>query len=86
MIGLTTLSSRISRRELLGATLALPLLRAWPLAQEHSLDDLRNAPGRIVTAGDAEVSGLALTREWNGEICRARVTNRGAKAAGIGIL
>jgi len=67
----------VSRRELLGAMLAVPLLRAWPQAKAQSLDDLRNAPSGVIAAGTDDASTVQLTRAWEGEICRARVTNRG---------
>src|SRR4029079_11164820 len=34
-------------------------------------------------AGDADVSKVELTREWVEDVCRSRVTNRGAAAGAI---
>ncbi len=74
----------LSRRELLGSAVALPLWRA--LSQPtgtHTLLSIREARGFIVPAGDADVSRVELTREWTNELCRSRVTNRGAGPVAI---
>jgi alpha-galactosidase len=69
---------------MLAAALAVPLLRAWPgRRQVRAVDAWRRAPGRVVAARDGDARAIALTREWNGEICRSRVTNRGATAVAI---
>jgi alpha-galactosidase len=76
----------LSRRELLGGAVALPLWRA--LSQSANvpvahLRDIRNARGFAVPAADADVSRIELTHTWSGEICRSRVTNRGTRGAAI---
>ena len=80
------MSDPISRRELLGAALTLPLWRALSdaaLAQGRTLDDIRRAPGRVVLADNRDASAVELTRTWDGDVCRSRVTNRGRDALAI---
>ena len=70
-----------TRREWIGTAAALPLLRAWtPLSapQPRGISEIRRAPSRIVASGDADVSRVILTRSWDGDACRSRVTNRGS--------
>jgi alpha-galactosidase len=76
----------LSRRAILGAALALPFSRAWShlaIAQGHGVPGLRDARGFPVGAGGSDVSRVELAREWKGEICRSRLTNRGARAVAI---
>jgi alpha-galactosidase len=79
--------SDLSRRELLGTAVALPLWRALShvgLAQDRGLESVvRAAPGFAVGAGGADVSKVELTRDWAGEICRSRVVNRGTRPAAL---
>jgi alpha-galactosidase len=78
--------SDLSRRDLLGAALTLPLWRAWShvaLAQSRALDSIRDARGFAVGTGDADVSRVELTREWKRDLCRSRITNRGTHAVAI---
>src|SRR5258708_5368913 len=78
--------SELTRRELLGAAVTLPLWRAWSHAapaQTPGLDSLRGAHGFVVGAGDDDVSSVELARNWTGAICRSRVTNRGTRAVAI---
>src|SRR4051812_32477457 len=62
----------------------MPLLRAWPAqTQGKSLQHLRDLPGRVVGAAGADTTSVALAREWSGEICRSRITNRGKTAVSV---
>jgi alpha-galactosidase len=78
--------SSLTRRELLGAAIALPLYRAfgqpspgWNVFR----DSVKRARGFAVGAGGADVAALELTREWSGTVCRSRLTNRGTTAAPV---
>jgi hypothetical protein len=78
--------SGLSRRDLLGAAVTLPLWRAFShvaLAQGRGLETIRKSRGLVVGAGDADVSKVELSRDWAGAICRSRVTNRGTSAVAI---
>src|SRR6476620_570466 len=78
--------SRWSRRELLGAALALPLLRARPpTGRAPAAQDkiVASARGFVVGSANADLSAVTLTRDWIGEICRSRVTNRGAQPVAV---
>src|SRR5258705_2245463 len=73
----------LSRRQLLGAAMTVPLWRAvshFPLAQGRGLDAIRDARGLVVGAGDADVSKVVLTRDWTDDTCRPSATNRGPRA------
>jgi alpha-galactosidase len=76
-----------TRRELLGATLAMPLARAFSAPARAAagafLDLVRAAPGFAVGVGAQDVSHLELTRTWSGQICRSRLSNRGTTAAAL---
>jgi len=75
----------LTRRELLGSALALPLARALahlPIAQGRALDSLAG-PGFVVGVEGADVSKVTLSREWAGEVCRSRVFNTGHAAVAI---
>jgi alpha-galactosidase len=80
------LSSRdLTRRELLGAAVALPLTRLLDQTSPPRpayLGFLRDAPSTIVPVGGADVSQIELTFEWVGS-CRPRLTNRGRGAVAI---
>jgi alpha-galactosidase len=76
----------LSRRQLLGAAMTVPLWRAVsliPPAQGRGLDAIRDARGLVVGAGDADVSKVVLARDWTGDTCRSRVINRGTGAVGV---
>ena len=79
--------TRLTRREMLGAALAVPLLRAGsrlsPARPETFLEAVQRAPGFVVGADAHDVSRLDLTREWSGSICRSRLTNRGTSAVAV---
>src|SRR3982750_2405672 len=69
---------------MLGAALAAPLLRAWPRSpQAPGLHRWRAAPGRVAGAGGADASAIELSRDWSGETCHSRITNRGTRAVPI---
>src|SRR5260221_9429548 len=61
--------SELSRRELLGAALTVPLWRAWsPLAPAQGRaagTRVASARGFVVGAGDAGVSAVGLTPDGN---------------------
>ena len=77
----------LSRRQLLGAAVTVPLWRAvshFSLAQGRGPESVvRAARGLVVGAGDADVSKVVLARDWTGGTCRSRVTNRGAQAVPV---
>jgi alpha-galactosidase len=84
----------LTRRQVLGAAIAAPLVRAWsPLspaetqsasAQEpFDLKVIQGAPGFVVPADGSDVSAVELTRLWTGSTCRSRVTNRAVAAIRI---
>jgi alpha-galactosidase len=76
----------LSRRQLLGGAISLPFWRALAQAPEtagHAFQTIRDARGYLVPVADAEVSSVALARDWTGELCRSRVTNRGARPVAI---
>ncbi len=78
------MTDKLSRRDVLSAALAAPLLRALPrLQRTYSIDRLRDAPARVVAVRDEGTFNVALAREWTGDICRSRVTNRGTAAVAI---
>ena len=78
---------QLSRRELLGSALTVPLYRAWSLPPQANrpayLEKVQNARGFVVGANGADISKVELTREWEGPTCRSRVTNHGGAAARI---
>ena len=76
----------VSRRDLFGAAMALPVWRVLsqaPAAPAHNLLSIRDARGFVVAAGNAEVSRVDLAREWIAGLCRSRVTNHGTQAVAI---
>ncbi len=77
--------SDLSRREWLAAALAVPVYRAWTHLPRipGSRRDVRSARGFVVGAAGADVSRIELTRNWTGNLCQSRVTNRGPSAAAI---
>lgn len=80
------MTNHLSRRDLLGAALSLPLWRVFSrvaAAQGRALDDIRRARGFVVAADGADASKVDLTRTWSGDVCRSRVTNRGTAAVAI---
>ena len=75
----------LTRRELLGTAMALPLSRAvahLTSAQDHALDNLA-VRGFVVGVDGADVANVKLSREWTGDVCRSRVTNTGTAAVAI---
>ena len=84
----------LSRREWLAGVVAMPLAAALqqPVpAPLPRLDQIRKAPYRLVPTSpgmDARLlARVALEREWTGNRCRSRVTNRsGAPVALAGIV
>src|SRR5258708_16052884 len=77
--------SDLSRRELLAAALAAPLLRAWSHVtppQGRRPDDLRRAPRLLVRAGDADLSQGELSRGRAGAVFPAPLTHRRTGARG----
>jgi len=75
---------KLSRRDLLQAALALPLLQALPLsAQGRGLDRLAGAPGLAVGIDGTRLPAVHLSRQWSGETCRSRITNNGATAVRV---
>jgi alpha-galactosidase len=70
--------SELSRRELLGAAVTVPLWRAFGRQSSVALPplpDIRKAPYRVVGGPGAEA--LLVTREWSASpiTCRSRLTN-----------
>jgi alpha-galactosidase len=78
------------RRDAL-ATLAAPLLApslvsATPGRRPASLDAgaFRRAPARVVPVGGGpEPKGVDVVRDWQGDVCRARLVHRGAEPVRI---
>src|SRR5437868_12105880 len=70
-------ATSLTRRELLGAAVALPLWRAVGAAQppRPGLAGIRNA--RCYATTDSAAGGITIDREWSGDICRSRVVNSG---------
>jgi len=69
---------KLTRREALGAALALPLYRAWLRLPPHARSPrswLDAAKGYVVGLPGADVSGLELTRRWSGDVCASHVRN-----------
>jgi alpha-galactosidase len=79
----------MTRRELLGSALAVPLLRVWDQALAGKPDVakylgfLRDARSIVVPVGDADVSQIELTCDWSLPACRPRLTNRGRSTVAI---
>jgi alpha-galactosidase len=85
----------LTRRQVLGAAIAAPLVRAWsplsPAAETQpasaqkpfDLNVIQGAPGFVVPADGSDVSAVELTRLWTGSTCRSRVTNRAVAAIRI---
>ena len=66
----------MKRREFLG-------LAALPLAQAIARQRLNTSRGFVVGAGGASVDGIELVRDWNGTLCRSRVTNHTSRTVQI---
>ena len=84
--------TELTRRQMLGLALTSPLLAAIPNVRatqrvKSSSLDLRsiiNSPSAVVpTGGSVDVSGIKLERQWKGQLCRSRLTNRGRRAVRI---
>jgi alpha-galactosidase len=68
-----------------GATHRTLQARSETQAASASALNLRDSPGRVVTA-DGETlatSELVLSRDWSGDFCRPSLVNKGARAARI---
>jgi alpha-galactosidase len=78
--------SGCTRRDLLRWAAASPLYalaaRAAP-ASQLTAASFAQAPGRVVPAPGTRGAALRLERAWDGPLCRARVINDGATAAGV---
>jgi alpha-galactosidase len=79
--------SSLTRREWLGAALAVPLYRAWSHAPgptaETFLAVVKGARGFVSGAAGTDVSRVELSREWSGSLCRSRVHNAGRAPVAI---
>jgi len=66
----------LSRRELLKAAVAMPLLTAAgrPLQPRRTLDDIANSRFYPVALAPND-GGLTVGREWHGDTCRSRLVN-----------
>src|SRR5262245_2269813 len=78
----------ISRRQILRAALAAPLVALAPRLTNgrESFDKsvLINTPGQIVPLHEGtDVTSLKLVRSWQGSVCQSRVINRGRQSARI---
>ena len=76
----------MTRRELLGSALALPLIRAFnqnlPARSERILGFLHDAPSRVVPVGEADVSQIDLAWQWTPSP-RPRLVNKGRSTVAI---
>jgi alpha-galactosidase len=76
----------LSRRDLLGGAVALPVWRALSQAASaptHTFLSIRDTRGFVVAAEDVDVSRIDLAREWTNELCQSRVTNRDTRPVAI---
>jgi alpha-galactosidase len=86
-----TPSTSLTRRDLLRLLAAAPFAgletaraRATPSSEGLTLDALKRAPSRVVLSGGERASdSLRLTREWDGPLCRSRLTNTGRTAVRV---
>src|SRR5262245_10977694 len=85
-------SDNLSRREILRLALLSPLAAAMLPVDARSQGRVKtldrgvfaNAPTRIVPLNASDdTTNLKLTREWQGNLCRARLTNTGTDAVHI---
>jgi alpha-galactosidase len=80
---------RLTRRELLKSSLALPLVRSWPRKRsatpkgQRDLGFLGDARSLVVPLGDTDVSRMELVCVWQSTVCRPRLTNHGRSAVAI---
>src|SRR5215472_1550792 len=86
------MNGRMQRREFLrlsSGTLVASYLAPWVTGAgektpEALLARLRHGAGRVVTAGTAEGAGkVALSRQWDGDFCSAKLVNHGKQAVRI---
>ena len=85
------MSSRFTRREVLGLALVSPLVAAVPALSraQSKLKQGKNkavaaAPGRVVAANDAvSVRQVQLRRRWRGPVCFSQIVNHGREAVPI---
>jgi alpha-galactosidase len=75
----------LSRRDLLATTLVSPLWAAVASATtgQSPVQSVRKARSMAMGPDGAAVSGLEVECEWQGPICRSRVTNPGATAVRV---
>ena len=79
------------RREILRLASLAPLAAVAPRVARAAasprgldLEAVRRAPGRVVLAGGAPAPDtLRLVREWDGRLCRSRLTNTGPAVARV---
>ena len=80
------MSTRLSRREVLGLALASPLVAATSLLgrsryqTSESIEKplIAKTPWKVVAVDDsAAVSKVQLVRQWRGSLCSSRLVNRG---------
>src|SRR5258706_13948327 len=85
------MSSRFTRREVLGLALVSPLVAAVP-ALSRAQSKLRQgenpsvvtAPGRVVAAnGAVSARQVQLRRRWRGPVCFSQLVNHGRVAVPI---
>jgi alpha-galactosidase len=75
----------MTRRKILEFGLMSPI---WTMFQGSGqkgfdLQSLKNAPGRVVAAGDSTAGNIRLIRDWNGALCRSRIVNEGRRPARV---
>jgi hypothetical protein len=77
---------RFTRREVLSAALASPIVAAtarFARAQKPPLPELSKTPGRIVTVDGAPARQVELVRRWRGSLCNSRLVNHGRNSVRI---
>lgn len=75
------MTSRITRRQLLESTLALPLLRALPTVAQAP--GLRGAMSQPIGVDGTTLADVFLVKDWSAGTCRSRLTNRGTSPARV---
>ena len=78
------MSEGITRREVLRAALASPIVAAashFAQAQNNpnQVNQLTRAPGRVVGLDGAHAKQVQLVRRWRGSFCSSRIVNHGSK-------
>ncbi len=82
------MSEGITRREVLKAALASPIVAAAShFAQTQNkpnqVSQLARAPGRVVAFDDTNAKQVQLVRRWRGSLCNSRLTNHGRKSVRV---